>query len=1365
MAELAHFSESKTLGLATSLESKYRLLHALGAGSGGQVHKALQLSTGQAVAIKVLDVADFEASVAARRIERFRREITICSTLYHPDIVRLVDSGELDAGTHYAVFEYIPGTTLAELLREEGMLTVSRAKRLMTQLLAPLAYAHANGIAHRDLKPSNVMVMSDGVSERVKILDFGISVATEQRELTRLTLSHEWVGTPAYAAPEQLRGEAANAKSDLYAWGLMFLECLTGEAAIRGKWLADIIEQQLQPLPHKLPEQLARHRLGGLLSRVLEKDPTRRPRDSTMLLSMLERVSTDDLGDQRGYLRDAHSAQPASPRLTDTLTDGKMDVRIERHRATVLCAKVSLVGSNTGVDVAQVDQLLEDANALVAEVLEQYGARSAQSLGGYSLVYFGSGQARDSDARVPMRASLELANRFEKTPRWLAERGLFLRVQIGIHHGPVLVRVFREARQQVSGLTARIAIELADMARDGDGANGRILVGESFRQLVVRHAEFAAAREYSSCVPWSQEPVRGYSLSGESRSASLNTVASQLVGRDAELTQLWGAWHARAEAGVATLLRGEPGIGKSRLCAELRQRVEQHGVTWIEARCLPEWQNAFLRPLANLFTQLFGLSGINPSEAGGRLIQVLAELGMEATDTLALFCVWLSLPLPEGHVPLTWSPQKQRQLLHQRIAETLILHMRRGAVLLIEDLHWADPSTLECVDLLLNLVEKNSCFVLLTSRPGAGRAWSVAPREIALNRLDEASSRTLAAILLQHDDPSIAEIAERSDGIPLYLEELALTLRGFLADGSASTEAGRVGRPGPVIPASLRDLLTSRLDGVGNARKMAEFAAAIGREFSFELLTALSGEDEFRLLGDIEQLVSAEVLVKRMRVDGPVYSFRHALIRDAAYDDMPTDECASAHRRIAAGLESHFPHLVESEPDIVAHHWEHAKNPEQAVRYFHIAAQRSRLASAHQEALDQLDRALALLQRLPESAERRASEAELLLTRGATVLAKRGYTAPEVESHFERVLSLLPQDAEATEPAFAARWGLWYFHNTRANLDRAGELALQLRASADGTRNLRMSVSAWEAICETRFYLGDLPGAVQASRICEQEYDFDQHRQLASLRGDDPHLASLSFEAIAEMARGRIASGLRRVEQALAHAERLSYPTMKAAMHCQAARVFMIWGTSGALCANVTRARAHTSEALRVSVEQGYLFWDAYARVIDASAVIADGDASAMQILRDASDRWNSLGARLGRCWHLSFVSEALRQQGQFEAAAAALDEALEFCGSSRSRFFEPEVRRRRAELLLDPRNNAFNRHAAHDEYTRASLAAERCGAHWWSLAIAVSKARKGAFPGDQCRSELRQSLERCELGDALDPPLVEEARGLLGAR
>ncbi len=1353
--------------LARALDGKYRVLEPLGAGASGQVHRALQVSTGQTVAIKVLSVGEFEPAVAERRMERFRREIAICSTLYHPDIVRLLDSGELDEATHYAVFEYIPGTTLAELLRAEGMLSVKRAKRLMTQLLAPLAYAHANGITHRDLKPSNVMVTSDSPGERVKILDFGISVAMAAQGLTRLTQSHEWVGTPAYAAPEQLRGEPANAKSDLYAWGLIFLECLTGVAAVQGKWLADIIEQQLQPVPHPLPPVLAGHRLGALLSRVLEKDPLRRPRDAAQLLTMLDRIASDALEDASGYLRDAHPARPPQPRLTDTLTDGHLDVRIERRRATVLCAKVSLASSNEGIDLEQLDQVLEDASAVVGEVLEQYGARSAQSLGGYSLGYFGMRQSGDPDGRIAMRAALELANRVEKGPRWASDHGLSLRVQIGIHHGPVVVRVSREVREQVNGLTARIAIELAEIDRDREDANACILVSDDFRQLVTRHAEFARGRrDYVANLPWSSAPLRGHPLAGESRSGSLDPAGSRFVGRAAELDELVQSWRTRQEGGTATVLCGEPGIGKSRLSAEFRQRLEEEGADWLEARCLPEWKNAFLRPLAVLFMQQFGLNAVSAGQAGAHLEQQLRALGINTRDAVPLICVWLSLPLPAGYTPLTWSPQKQRVLLHRRVAETLIARMQRRAVLFVEDVHWADPSTIECLDLLLRLLEKSGCFVLLTTREDGAPVWSVAPRRIVLTRLDNASTRTLAATLLARDgtdDASTLEIAERSDGIPLYLEELALALRGFVAETYASTESGSR-RALPTVPASLRALLTSRLDGLGAARKVAEFAAAIGRDFSFELLVALSGSDEFGLLGDIEQLVSAGVLVKQLRVDGAVYSFRHALIRDAAYDEMEPPIRAAVHRQIAARLESDFADRVESEPDILAHHWEHGKNPDAAVRYWHTAAKRARFASAHQEALEQLDRGLALLRGLPDSPERSAAEADLLLTRGTIVLAKHGYTAPEVASHFSRVLSLLPAGGAVTEQAFDARWGLWYYHNTRANLERAGELAAELRANAATTKSIRMSVSAWEAVCETRFYGGDLAGAVEASRSCEAEYDFEQHRQLATLRGDDPHLACLSFEAIAEMARGRVAAAIARAEQGLAHAERLGYPTMKAAMHCQAARVFLLWGTAGASRPNVVRAREHSAEALRIAREQGYAFWDAYSRLIDAAAAISAGEASAMHRLREASDRWNGIGARLGRCWHLSFVSEGLRQQRQFDAARISLREALEFCELSRSRFFEPEVRRRRAELFVDPEDVGRDEQAARDEFERAAAVADACGSSLFGLAVAVSRARVSATLGAPNLAELSRRIERCELADALPPPIVVEARELLGA-
>lgn len=1345
----------------------YEVQHVIGAGSGGQVFKACQRSTGQAVAIKLLTMGELEPVQRARRVERFRREIAFCSSLYHPDIVRLLDSGELEDGTRFAVFEFIPGRTLADLLRDEGMLKVQRARLLMGQALPPLAYAHGLNIAHRDLKPGNVMVTSDAGRDRLKILDFGISVSTSgcnQPDLARLTQSHEWVGTPLYAAPEQLRGEAVGARSDLYAWALMFVECLTGAPCVPGKSLADIIAQHFRPEPHVLPLVLAQHRLGALLLRVLEKDPARRLGDAQLVQSLLERISLDGLVDAQGYLCDvapASAQRRARQRPTDTLTDAVQPDHSEQRHVTALCCRVNLVGAGALSGVEQIDALLDDSYNLIAEVLLQFGAEAAQTMGGYSLWYFGVTNAQNSDARLPTRAALEVVSRMEKLPDWFSATGLSLSVQIGLHNGPITVQLTDGKRKAVDGATARVAMELSVLVDDAAQASSthRILVSDDFRQLAERYAEFEAHSGGVS-LPWRATLLTGHLLKGESLATTLRTERALFVGRDQELEALLEAWRSTGSGqGRAILLEGEPGVGKSRLAGELLQRLDAEGCRAVEARCLPEWQHASMRPLRSLFIQLFGVGGVPAEDATEHLKRKAAELGLSLEIAVPLLCVWLGVPLPPECGPPAWSPQKQRQLLQLNVVEALLRTMEQKSVVLLEDLHWSDPSTLECVDMLVSMVKPRPVLLLLTARPGFVFGCIDAPERLSLSGLTPAAGLRLAASLVPEGlakAPDLQEMVARSDGIPLYLEELAIALKAQLTT--------TVRHPGVAlggVPANLRHLLGSRLEDMGRSRETAQFAAALAREFSLELLAAVQATDELALVSDLEELVSVQILIKRLRVDSPVYTFRHALIRDAAYDSMKAEVRERSHERIAEGLLQYSPTLAQSEPDVLAYHFDRARITGKAIHYWELAAKRSSAASAHLEAIAHIDRALDILRSCPDEASAELKEGLLLLTRGAIIVAKRGYTDMEAKACFDRIVALVPANGPTLEVAFAARWGLWYFNNARCNLEASCALADELHELAQSSTDCVLRLSAWAAICQSRFCTGQFQEAVSASRRCVDEYDRERHRDLVVRYGDDPRVAAGSFEALAEAIRGAPQLAAQRVDELLELVDKLGYPSLKAGLHGQAAWIFLNLGGAGARAPRYERARQHAAEAVRVAQEHGFPFWELYGKMNELAISVSEGHAEAALELKALSEVWCSAGANLGRDWHLSFAADGLQQLGEYAEAGQLLDEALAFCSRTKARYFEPEVRRRRALLLADARNPHADPQRARAECLRAARDAERLGARWWQLASLVSALRLDLAQDERSSRKLSQLLTTFDVY-ADDPPLLHEARELV---
>ncbi len=397
-------------------EGAYEIVAEIGSGSFGRVHQARRRTTGQLVALKTVRSAD------ARQAERFRREVALYAELAHPNIVGMLDWGTSSDGLLYAVFEFLPGRTLKELLATDGALSWRETARLMAQVLDALASAHARGIVHRDLKPENVMITQTGARRNAVVLDFGLGGFTADRargNAPRITQTQEMMGTPCYAAPEQLRGEPPSARADLYAWGLILLECLTGEPAIGGASPQDVIHRQLGLDPVPIPPCIRDRRLRRLLESVTAKRVERR---TARIEDILEALESD--------------ATLASPVPAADAGDA------ERRQVTVVCCGITFTGARGAMlDVEELDHLLHVQHAVLAEVASRTGGVVTSALADRIMLVYGYPQAREDDARRAGRAALQLIG---QAARWNqaqgGERGVRLEVRVGMHTGLVIAR-------------------------------------------------------------------------------------------------------------------------------------------------------------------------------------------------------------------------------------------------------------------------------------------------------------------------------------------------------------------------------------------------------------------------------------------------------------------------------------------------------------------------------------------------------------------------------------------------------------------------------------------------------------------------------------------------------------------------------------------------------------------------------------------------------------------------------------------------------------------------------------------------------------------------------------------------------------
>jgi predicted ATPase len=476
----------------------------------------------------------------------------------------------------------------------------------------------------------------------------------------------------------------------------------------------------------------------------------------------------------------------------------------------------------------------------------------------------------------------------------------------------------------------------------------------------------------------------------------------------------------------------------------------------------------------------------------------------------------LSLPHPEGCPPLTLSPQRQKQKTQEALVAWIVEEAERNAVYSTwEDLHWADPSTLEILQLYLDQVPTARLLALLTFRPEFRPPWVMRSHmsQITLSRLSRTQVEEMVGKVTGGKALSVElvqQIVAKTDGVPLFVEELTKMVLESESVGARRA----VPLPSIPIPATLQDSLMARLDRLGNAKAVAQLSATLGREFSYELIQAVSPLDEETLQKELTQLVEAELVYQRGLPPQARYLFKHALIQDAAYQSLLKSTRQQYHRQIAQVLEEKFSETKESQPELLAHHYTEASLREQALPYWQRAGERATQRSAYMEAVAHLTRGLELLKALPDTPERAQQELMLQVALSTPLMLTRGWAAPEVGRVHSRARELCRQIGE-TPQLFPVLHGVWTFHFIRAELQTAQELGEQLLTLAQSTQDSALLLEAHRTLGESLYVRGELVPAQQHFEQGIALYDPHQHRSLAFLYGHDPGVSFLSFAALA----------------------------------------------------------------------------------------------------------------------------------------------------------------------------------------------------------------------------------------------------------
>src|SRR5262245_1617190 len=729
--------EGHVLSIGSIFEGRYEILAPLGEGSFGRVYKGRQLSTGQAVAIKVLRFWEGDAPAdVENQIARFRREMRLCAEFSHPHIVRLIDSGESSEGRLYAVFEYVPGSTLRQILQAEGRLDWATARLLRTQVLDALACAHARGVIHRDLKPENVMVTSTGARRNALVLDFGLGgVAREVQDwsLPRLTATQELLGTPAYAAPEQLRGELPSARADLYSWGLIFLECLTGEIAMSGRFVHEVIVKQLSPEPVPIPPSIRNGHLRRLLGRLTAKQLQKRDLTIEGILQTLSMIDAEEL-----YGRPVGAPAGEGPSGLLSAVEG------ERRYLTVVFW--DLVGSSelsARLDPERFHEVLRGYQQTATEVVQRFGGYVVKYLRDGLLATFGWPKAHEDDAERAVRAGLALVDAATALCARLQPDDR-LAVRVGMHTGPVVVG----AGGEVFGETPNVAAHLQELA-----AANTVLIGpETHRQVA---GLFVVEEHGTHTLQGVPEPIALYRVVQPTgvRSRFQLRVARGLtpfVGREHERRLLSERWQRTREGdGQVVLIIGEAGIGKSRLVRTLWDELAAEPHRRIECAGSPFFQNTAFRPVVDMLQQALGWQETeSPDERVASLERALEPAGLKPAEAVPLMAPLLGLVVPERYPPLGLSTEQQRRRFLSTFAAWIFGMARvQPLVIALEDLHWVDASTLELIGMLVEQGATAPLLLLFTARPEFAAPWPARAHhaQVMLNRLSRRESRDMVA--------------------------------------------------------------------------------------------------------------------------------------------------------------------------------------------------------------------------------------------------------------------------------------------------------------------------------------------------------------------------------------------------------------------------------------------------------------------------------------------------------------------------------------------------------------------------------------------------------------------------------------------
>ncbi|OKO70101.1 adenylate/guanylate cyclase domain-containing protein [Bradyrhizobium sp. NAS96.2] len=1074
--------------------------------------------------------------------------------------------------------------------------------------------------------------------------------------------------------------------------------------------------------------------VGGWLRRLGLEQYEAVFRDNKIDDTVLPNLTAEDLRElgvgfvgHRRKLLDAIAAFRAEAGALAPLSDAPPESRqaakdaAERRQVTVMFS--DLVGSTSlsaRMDPEDLREVISAYQACVADSVRRFDGFVAKYMGDGVLIYFGYPQAHEDDAERAVRAGLETI---------AAVRALKLSVplqaRVGIATGLVVVGLIGSGEAQECGIigeTPNLAARLQAMAEPN-----AVVVAESTRRLLGNLFDLKdlGPQELKGIPGRIRTWVALQPSLVEGRFEALHAGGlTELIGRQEELELLLRRWSkAKTGQGQVVLLSGEPGIGKSRLTAAVIERLACEPHTRLRYFCSPHHQDSALYPIIAQLEWAAGFAREDTPEAKLEKLAALLAPAAPPPEDETLLAELLSLPIERRFPPLSRTPQERKDETFEALRRQLEALARQHPLLMIlEDAHWSDPSSRELFDHVVDRVRGLPILLIVTYRPEYAAPWvgQANVTTLTLNRLDRTEGVALVRRIAGNKhlpDEIVAEIVERTDGVPLFVEELT---KSALESGANEGGAGFIGRarhPALAVPATLHASLMARLDRLGPlVKEIAQIGATIGRDFSYELLAVVAGRSDAELHVPLDQLGDAGLVFRRGTPPQATYLFKHALVQDAVYATLLRKPRQDLHARVARGLTERFPEEVEARPELLAHHSAEAGAIDEAAVYWGKAAQLAIRRSAMVEARTQLTRALLLLGTLPETPERSQLELDLQVALGGTQIATRGWAAPETGAAFARALELCGRLRD-TSQLLPALYGQYLFHLVRAELRASHEVAQRALGAAQRTHDAAALVIGHRSVGISLIHLGKLDAAREHLEHAIGLYDPATHRDLAFKYAYDPVVACKGYLASLTLTQmGYLDQALQRIEEAIAYAERLAHPPSRAFALLHACYCHFFRRDERLL-------RQRAAALIAECSKQGFAFWLAGGGIYAGWSKVQGGYVEAgLKQLREGLAKWRAAEAALLMPMHLVVLAAACLRAGRANDALAAVTEALAYLKRSEERVLDAQVHRCYGDVLLAQSDR--NAAEAEGSYHHALEIARGQNARLLELRAASSLAR-----------------------------------------